>query len=66
MASRIPLTATSSAGRMKAWVIYYYGDNKQFNLSDSVQMPILNSPKDVLIEVSASSVNPIDIRRRGK
>ncbi|CAF0926643.1 unnamed protein product [Adineta ricciae] len=29
-----------------------------------VQMPILNSPKDVLIEVSASSVNPIDIRRR--
>ncbi|CAF0837175.1 unnamed protein product [Adineta ricciae] len=64
MAYRIPSTATSSAGRMKAWIIYYYGDNKQFNLSDSVQMPILNSPKDVLIEVSASSVNPIDIRRR--
>ena len=51
--------------RMTAWTIYYYGDNQQFTLSDSVQMPILRSPKDVLIKIVASSLNPIDIRRRG-
>ena len=62
------LYSTSSAttsGRMQAWVIYYFGDNQQFTFSDSVQMPIIRSPKDVLIKVSARSVNPIDIRRRG-
>jgi hypothetical protein len=61
----IPSTKTSS-GRMQAWIIYYYGDNQQFTLSDSVQMPMILSPKDVLIKVLASSINPIDIRRRGK
>jgi len=63
--SSIPSTATIS-GRMQAWLIYYYGDNQQFTLSDSAQIPILFSPKDVLIKVLASSINPIDIRRRGK
>ena len=56
----------TSAVRMQAWVIYYYGDNQQFTFSDSVQMPILHSPKDVLIKISAASLNPVDIRRRGK
>jgi NADPH:quinone reductase-like Zn-dependent oxidoreductase len=51
---------------MQAWIIYYYGDNQQFTLSDSVQMPIILSPKDVIIKISASSINPVDIRRRGK
>jgi len=51
---------------MQAWVIYYYGDNQQFTLSDSVQIPIILSPKDVVIKVLASSINPKDIRRRGK
>jgi hypothetical protein len=61
-----PSTTVSSAGRMQAWIIYYYGNNQQFTLSDSVQMPIILSPKDVLIKVLTSSINPIDIRRRGK
>jgi len=51
---------------MQAWIIYYYGDNQQFTLSDSVQMPMILSPKDVIIKISASSINPVDIRRRGK
>lgn len=55
----------TSAARMQAWIIYYYGDNQQFTFSDSVQMPILHSPKDVLIKISAASLNPVDIRRRG-
>ncbi|CAF3201264.1 unnamed protein product [Rotaria socialis] len=57
-------SAKLSAGRMQAWIIYYYGTNQQFTLSDSVPLPIIFSPKDVLIKVSASSINPIDIRRR--
>jgi hypothetical protein len=60
----IPSTGVSS-GRMQAWVIYYYGDNQQFTLSDSVQIPIIISPKDVVIKVLASSINRLDIRRRG-
>ena len=60
----IPSTGVSS-GRMQAWVIYYYGDNQQFTLSDSAQIPIITSPKDVVVKVSASSINQIDIRRRG-
>ena len=56
----------TSSVRMQAWVIYHHGDNQQFTFSDSVQMPILLSPKDVLIKVSASSINPVDIRRRGR
>ncbi|CAF4250429.1 unnamed protein product [Rotaria sp. Silwood2] len=57
-------SARISAGRMQAWIIYYYGDNQQFTLSDSIQIPIILSPKDVLIKVLSSSINPIDIRRR--
>ena len=56
---------TAAPGRMQAWIIYYYGANQQLTLSDSVQMPMILSPNDVLIKVIASSVNPIDIRRRG-
>jgi hypothetical protein len=56
---------TAAPGRMQAWIIYYYGSNQQLTLSDSVQMPMILSPNDVLIKVIASSVNPIDIRRRG-
>ncbi|CAF0774617.1 unnamed protein product [Adineta steineri] len=59
-------TTTTASGRMQAWIIYYYGNNQQFTISDSVQLPIILSPKDVLIKVSASSINQIDIRRRGK
>lgn len=55
-----------SEARMQAWILYYYGSSQQFTLSDSVPSPILTSPKDVLIKVTASSVNPIDFRRRGK
>ncbi|CAF3518762.1 unnamed protein product [Rotaria sordida] len=57
-------SARISSGQMQAWIIYYYGDNQQFTLSDSVQVPIILSPKDVLIKVLSSSINPIDIRRR--
>ncbi|CAF0739249.1 unnamed protein product [Adineta steineri] len=57
-------TTTTASGRMQAWIIYYYGNNQQFTISDSVQLPIILSPKDVLIKVSASSINQIDIRRR--
>lgn len=59
-------SARTSTGRMQGWLIYYYGGNQQLTLSDSINTPILLSPKDVMIKVSASSINPIDIRRRGK
>lgn len=57
--------ATTTPRQMQAWIIYYYGTNQQFTLSSNVQIPTILSPSDVLIKVSASSINPIDIRRRG-
>ena len=64
--STLPSITTTSPGRMQAWIIYYYGTNQQLTMSDTIQIPTLLSPNDVLIKVLASSVNQIDIRRRGR
>lgn len=50
---------------MRAWLIYHYGTNKQLTYSENIALPRILSPNELLIKVSASSVNPIDIRRRG-
>jgi len=60
----LPSIATKTPRQMQAWIIYYYGTNQQFTLSNNVQIPTILSPSDVLIKISASSINPIDIRRR--
>ncbi|XP_045196700.2 reticulon-4-interacting protein 1 homolog, mitochondrial-like [Mercenaria mercenaria] len=50
--------------RMKAWQIYQYGGNEELTLSSSAKIPEIKNPKDLLIEIHAASVNPIDVRMR--
>ena len=47
---------------MSAWQIHQYGNVEQLTLSKNVKVPIIRDPSDVLIEVHASSINPIDVR----
>ncbi|KAH3736424.1 reticulon-4-interacting protein 1 homolog, mitochondrial-like [Dreissena polymorpha] len=51
--------------RMKAWYIYQYGGNEELTLSEEAKIPEITSPKDLLIEIQAASVNPIDVVMRG-
>ncbi|KAK7869782.1 hypothetical protein R5R35_008315 [Gryllus longicercus] len=50
---------------MCAWQIHSYGDLGELRMSDCVRVPKLLSPDDILIEVFAASVNPIDIAMMG-
>lgn len=45
--------------RMSAWQIYSYKDD--LTLSKTMRIPSIDDPGDVLVEVHASSVNPIDV-----
>ena len=40
--------------------------NEELSLSTSARIPNIQSPKDILVEVQAASVNPIDVMMRGK
>src|SRR6476469_8133487 len=47
---------------MKAALIDRYGDNDQVRLAD-IAVPMIG-PKDLLVEVHAASVNPLDVKIR--
>jgi NADPH:quinone reductase-like Zn-dependent oxidoreductase len=49
------------ARKMQAWQIHGYGDLDELQLDDNIKIPPLKNPSDILVKVSASSVNPIDI-----
>ncbi|KAG8281610.1 Reticulon-4-interacting protein 1, mitochondrial [Homalodisca vitripennis] len=51
--------------KMAAWQIHSYGGLEELQLSKSVRKPSLMNPNDVLVQVSATSVNPIDIAMMG-
>lgn len=46
---------------MKCWQLETYGGIKELHMKDNVSVPIVRSPYDVLVEVCASSVNPLDV-----
>ncbi|XP_022909117.1 reticulon-4-interacting protein 1, mitochondrial [Onthophagus taurus] len=51
---------SSSLGvKMKAWQIHSYGDLSELQLSEP-RVPIIEKPTDVLVQVKAASVNPVD------
>ncbi|KAK9743860.1 Alcohol dehydrogenase GroES-like domain [Popillia japonica] len=45
--------------KMQAWQIHSYGDLSELQLTKA-RIPIIQNPKDVLIQVEAASLNPID------
>lgn len=53
------------SGVMKAWQIRRYGGNDELMWSESVRVPRIVHPEDVLVAVNAASLNMLDIRMRG-
>jgi hypothetical protein len=55
-----------STSKMLAWQIHCYGGLEELQLSKTARIPQIKGPNDVLIQVSASSINPIDLAMMGK
>lgn len=51
---------------MSAWCIDSYGTNEVLRFSEEIPMPTVTSPTDVMIQVHATSLNPLDVAMRGK
>lgn len=54
-----------SHNKMKAWQIHSYGGLDELQLTDSARVPVIDSSDRVLVKVSASSVNPLDVGMTG-
>ncbi|CAB1342665.1 unnamed protein product [Coregonus sp. 'balchen'] len=50
---------------MPAWVIDEYGNNGVLRFTEEATAPSVNSASEVLIQVHAASLNPLDISMRG-
>lgn len=51
--------------KMTAWTIHSYGDIEELQFEEA-RIPIIHHPQDVLVEVKAASLNPIDSFMLGK
>lgn len=51
---------------MPAWVIDEYGNNGVLRFTEDATAPSVNSASEVLIQVHAASLNPLDISMRSK
>lgn len=57
-----PVKQRGCHSRMSGWQIHAYSDNVQeLQLSENVRKPFIRKPTELLVKVSASSVNPFDI-----
>ena len=45
---------------MKSWQVHSYGGLEELQLTNS-RIPVIRNPNDVIVQVSAASVNPIDV-----
>lgn len=52
-------------GTMKAWQIHQFGGIEKLMFSNTVGMPQIKVPNDILVQVHAASINPIDCEMRG-
>lgn len=46
---------------MSAWQVTSYSEEERLQLSNNVEVPIINDPHQVLVKVTAASVNPLDV-----
>lgn len=65
--SAVPEVSKDCNGsKMLAWQIHGYGDLEELKLSKTVRIPLMKGPDDVLIQIAATSINPIDLAMMGK
>lgn len=57
---------TQPTNTMQAWQVHSFGGVEQLSLSDCVRIPMLAGPNDVLVQISTTSVNPIDTAMLGE
>ncbi|XP_063238794.1 reticulon-4-interacting protein 1 homolog, mitochondrial [Bacillus rossius redtenbacheri] len=63
--SAVNVNKKCKESQMQAWQIHAYGGVEELQLSRSARAPQITKPDDVLVEVAASSVNPIDVAMLG-
>lgn len=51
---------------MRGWELYEYGGIDALTFSQNIVLPQIKSPTDVLVEVIATSVNPLDQLQTGQ
>lgn len=58
-----PLTAHAGDRKMGAWQVHAYGDDvaEELQYSDRVKIPPITDANDVLVRVTAASLNGIDL-----
>lgn len=56
--------ARMAVGRMRAWRVHTYGGLTELRLEEA-RVPPLRAPDDILVRVTAASINPIDIAMLG-
>lgn len=47
--------------KMNAWQIHCYGGLEELQLSKTTRIPHIQDPNDIIVRISASSINPIDL-----
>lgn len=57
----------SAERKMGAWQVHAYGDvREELQFSDRVKVPVIADANDVLVRVTASSLNAIDVEMASK
>ena len=53
--------SSASIGQtMSAWHIFKFGGTNELTFSKTRKLPVIDHPQDILVEVHAASVNPVD------
>jgi hypothetical protein len=61
-----PNELTDLPSTMSAWQICGYSGLESLKLINTVEVPPLSQPNDVLVKVNAASVNALDVMMTGK
>ncbi|XP_061668772.1 reticulon-4-interacting protein 1 homolog, mitochondrial-like isoform X2 [Syngnathoides biaculeatus] len=61
----VSTSAWRSQSRMSAWVIDQFGTNEVFRYSEDIPVPTITMSSQVMIQVHATSLNPLDVSMRG-
>ncbi|XP_061742384.1 reticulon-4-interacting protein 1 homolog, mitochondrial-like [Nerophis ophidion] len=57
--------STRPQSTMSAWVLDQYGSNEVLRFSEDTPVPTITSSSQVMVQVHAASLNPLDVAMRG-
>lgn len=65
LSTKDPEQCFQQPGKMKGWQIHEYGGVELLQYNEHIKIPTINNPTEVLVEIRAASVNPIDVAMMG-